>query len=179
MESKTVAMPGAMSLGAVATAAAPAMKPLDAVASPARETKTATEASGISAEQVAEIKAALQAQQKFVAELLEHAARWELEGSELRICFRPDKSTFAGLMEGRETVEKIRAASGKVLGRTVRVCARLESGGAKEENSSRPASNGRTSTQELRAQFENDPMVKSMLQRFGGRISEVKRQTEE
>jgi len=24
----------------------------------------------------------------------------------------------------------------------------------------------------MRAQFENDPMVKSMLQRFGGRISE-------
>jgi hypothetical protein len=30
-------------------------------------------------------------------------------------------------------------------------------------------------TQELRAQFERDPMVKSMLQRFGGKISEVKR----
>jgi hypothetical protein len=82
-------------------------------------------------------------------------------------------------MEGRETLEKIRGVSSKVLGRAVRVCARLESGGAKEENSSRPASNGGMSTQELRAQFENDPMVKSMLQRFGGRISEVKRQTEE
>jgi len=179
MEPKTVAMPGALSLGAAATAAAPAMKPFDAVAAPTRETKTETAAMGISAEQVTEIKAALQAQQKFVAEVLEHAARWELEGSELRICFRPDKSTFAGLMEGRETLEKIRGVSSKVLGRAVRVCARLESGGAKEENSSRPASNGGMSTQELRAQFENDPMVKSMLQRFGGRISEVKRQTKE
>jgi hypothetical protein len=179
MEPKSVAMPGAISLGAAATAAAPAMKPVDAVAAPARETKAETAAIGMSAEQVVEIKAALQAQQKFVAEVLEHAARWELEGSELRICFRPDKSTFAGLMEGRETLEKIRGVSSKVLGRPVRVCARLESGGAKEENSSRPASHGGMSTQELRAQFENDPMVKSMLQRFGGRISEVKRQTEE
>jgi DNA polymerase III subunit gamma/tau len=179
MEPKTVAMPSPLSLGGAATAAAPAMKPVDTVAPPARQTKTDTRAVGITVEQVSEIKAALQAQQKFVAELLEHAARWELEGSELRICFRPDKSTFAGLMEGRETLEKIRATSNKVLGRAVRVCARLESGGAKEENSSRPASNGGTSTQELRAQFENDPMVKSMLQRFGGRISEVKRQTEE
>jgi DNA polymerase-3 subunit gamma/tau len=178
MEPKSVALPGAISLAA-ATAAAPAMKPVDAVAAPARETKTETAAIGMRAEQVAEIKAALQAQQKFVAEVLEHAARWELQGSELRICFRPDKSTFAGLMEGRETLEKIRGVSSKVLGRAVRVCARLESGGAKEENSSRPASNGGMSTQELRAQFENDPMVKSMLQRFGGRISEVKRQTEE
>jgi hypothetical protein len=31
----------------------------------------------------------------------------------------------------------------------------------------------------MRAQFENDPMVKSMLQRFGGRISEVRRREEE
>ncbi len=179
VEPKTVAMPGPRVPGAAGAATAPAMKPVDAPAPAARETTTETAAIGISAEQVAEIKAALQAQQKFVAELLEHAARWELEGSELRICFRPDKSTFAGLMEGRETLEKIRGASSNVLGRAVRVCARLESGGAKEENSSRRASNGRTSTQELRAQFENDPMVKSMLQRFGGRISEVKRQTEE
>jgi len=179
MEPRTTAMPSPLPRGAAATAAAPAMKPVETVAPPARETKTETAAIGITSEQVAEIKAALQAQQKFVAELLEHAARWELEGSELRICFRPDESTFAGLMEGRETLEKIRGVSGKVLGRAVRVCARLESGGAKEENSSRPASNGGTSTLELRAQFENDPMVKSMLQRFGGRISEVKRQTEE
>jgi DNA polymerase-3 subunit gamma/tau len=178
VEPKTVAMPGPR-FPAAGAATAPAMKPVDAPAPAARETTTETAAIGISAEQVAEIKAALQAQQKFVAELLEHAARWELEGSELRICFRPDKSTFAGLMEGRETLEKIRGASSNVLGRAVRVCARLESGGAKEEISSRPASNGGTSTQELRAQFENDPTVKSMLQRFGGRISEVKRQTEE
>jgi DNA polymerase III subunit gamma/tau len=180
-EPKTVAMPTAISHAAAATAAAaaPAMKPIETAPPPVRETKTDAQAIGITAEQVAEIKTALQAQQKFVAELLEHAARWELDGSELRICFRPDKSTFAGLIEGRETLEKIRAASNKVLGRAVRVCARLESGGAKEENSSRPASNCGTSTQELRAQFENDPMVKSMLQRFGGRISEVKRPTEE
>ena len=38
------------------------------------------------------------------------------------------RALFAGLIEGRETLEKIRAASGKVLGRTVRVCAKLESG---------------------------------------------------
>jgi len=170
---------GAISVAGGAAAAAPAMKPVGATPLPARETKTKTETTGISNEEVAEIKSLLQAQQKFVAELLEHASRWELEGSELRICFPPERNTFAGLMEGRETLEKIRAVSGKVLGRAVRVCARLESGGTKEENSSPPASNGGMSTQELRAQFENDPVVKSMLRRFGGRISEVKRPSEE
>jgi len=131
--------------------------------------------SGLEAAQVAEIKTGIQTQQKFIGELLEHSSRWELDGTELRIYFPGEKSTFAGLIEGRDTLEKIRSISGKVLGRTVRVCAKLETSAAKDAEASRAAS----STQELRAQFENDPMVKSMLQRFGGRISEVRRQGEE
>jgi hypothetical protein len=132
-------------------------------------------ASGLDAGQVGQIKAAIAAQQKFIGELLEHSSRWELDGMELRIYFPAEKSTFAGLIEGRDTLEKIRGVSGKVLGRAVRVCAKLETGAAKDANASRAAS----STQEIRAQFENDPMVKSMLQRFGGRISEVRRAGEE
>jgi DNA polymerase-3 subunit gamma/tau len=140
-----------------------------------QERVSAVAVAGMDAGQVTEIKAAIQAQQKFIGELLEHASRWELDGMELRIYFPAEKSTFAGLIEGRDTLEKIRNASGKVLGRAVRVCAKLETGAAKDANASRAAS----STQEIRAQFENDPMVKSMLQRFGGRISEVRRQGEE
>ena len=131
-------------------------------------------ANGLEASQVLEIKAGIQAQQKFIGELIEHASRWELEGMELRIYFPSEKSTFSGLIEGRDTLEKIRSVAGKVLGRAVRVCAKLETGAAKEGNAPRAST-----TQEIRAQFENDPIVKSMLQRFGGRISEVRRQSEE
>jgi DNA polymerase III subunit gamma/tau len=141
---------------------------------PQRE-MTELAATGLDAAQVMEIKAAIQVQQKFIGELLEHSSRWELDGAELRIYFPAEKSTFAGLIEGRDTLEKVRGVSGKVLGRAVRVCAKLETGAAKDANGSRAAG----STQELRAQFENDPMVKSMLQRFGGRISEVRRRGEE
>ncbi len=164
----------ANALGAGGSAGAPAMKPVERVATSIKENKADVVARGLSTEQVTEIKSALEAQQKFIAELLAHASRWELEGSELRIYFPPEESAFAGLMEGRETLEKIRASSNKVLGRAVRVCARLESGAANEASASRAAS-----TQEMRALFENDPMVKSMLQRFGGRISEVRRRTGE
>jgi DNA polymerase-3 subunit gamma/tau len=132
--------------------------------------------SGLTAEKILEIKSAIQAQQKFIGELIEHASRWELEGGELRIYFPPEKSTFSGLMEGRETMEKIRAVSSNVLGRAVRVCARLDSSAANGGNGSRTSANGAPGIQEMRAQFENDPIVKSMLQRFGGRISEVRRQ---
>jgi DNA polymerase-3 subunit gamma/tau len=131
------------------------------------------QAIGISQEHVEEIKAGIQAQQKFLGELVEQSSQWELEGAELRIYFSQKNRTFAELIEGRESLEKIRAISSNVLGRPVRVCAKLE--GVAAASASRSASG----TQELRAQFERDPMVRSMLQRFGGKISEVKRSHEE
>jgi DNA polymerase III subunit gamma/tau len=163
----------AFSSSGSAAAATPALKPVEVAAPAAMEAHSVTIATGLSSEQAAEIKSSVQAQQKFIGELLEHACRWELDGAELRIYFPPENSTFAGLIEGRDTLEKIRASSNKVLGRAVRVCARLDSGAVNDANTSSRAA----STQEMRAQFENDPMVKSMLQRFGGRISEVRRRT--
>jgi len=135
----------------------------------------AAQVSGITEEQVAEIKQLIQAQQKFLGELIEHGTRWELEGVELRIYFSSNNRAFAEMLEGREALEKVRIASSKVLGRAVRVCARLEAVAAAAASASRAGS----ATQELRAQFERDPMVKSMLQRFGGKIAEVKHRPEE
>ena len=132
----------------------------------------AARAEGITPEQVAEIKTAIQAQQKFLGEIVNQGGRWELEGAELRIYFSAEKRAFAEMMEGRDTVEKMRACSSKVLGRPVRVCAKVEAVAA-------AGSRGISGTQELREQFERDPMVRSMLQRFGGKISEVKWRQEE
>ena len=129
---------------------------------------------GLGKAQVAEIMATVQAEKKFIGELLEHARRWELEGAELRLYFAPESRSIAGLLEGRESLEKVRAASSKVLGRSVRVCVKLESGAAGVSAPRAPSG-----TQELREQFERDPMVRAMLQRFGGKISEVKRRQEE
>jgi DNA polymerase III subunit gamma/tau len=133
-----------------------------------------TPASGLDQEQVAEIKSAIQAQQKFLSELLDRGNRWELEGAELRIYFSPTDRAYAEMLEGRDSLEKLRSVSSKVLGRPVRVCAKLEAVAAAAS-----ASHGGPGTQELRAQFERDPVVKSMLQRFGGKITEVKRNPEE
>lgn len=176
-ETRTVAA-NSFGTSGVAAAVAPAMERKDSPAPGTldrREIKSQPVATGMSAEQMTEIKTAIQTQQKFIGQLLEHASGWELEGNELRIYFAPEKRNFAELMEGRETLEKMRISSSKVLGRAVRVCARLESGATKDANASRVAA----STTEMRAQFENDPLVKSMLQRFGGRISEVRRRTED
>jgi DNA polymerase-3 subunit gamma/tau len=131
-------------------------------------------AKGISDEQVLEIRSIIQAQQKFLGELLEHGHRWELDGPELRIFFATDKRPFADMVEGRDSLEKIRAAASRVLNRAVRVCAKIESVAA----TATPASRVPPDSQELRAKFERDPMVRSMLQRFGGKISEVRRRQE-
>jgi DNA polymerase III subunit gamma/tau len=139
-------------------------------AAPAKSNGSAPQTIGITPEQVAEIRAAIQAQQKFLGELMEQSGRWELDGAELRIYFSPDKRPFAEMLEGRDSLEKIRAISSKVLGRAVRVCAKLDAVAA--------AAAMAAGTQELRSQFERDPMVRSVLQRFGGKISEVKRRQE-
>jgi DNA polymerase III subunit gamma/tau len=161
----------------IKTASAPAAE-LPATVSPAPESEPEIEAAaetrtdGITQEQVAEIKTAIQAQQKFLGEIVQQGSRWELEGAELRIYFSADKRAFAEMMEGRDSLEKVRVSSSKVLGRPVRVCARVEAVAA-------TAPRGILGTQELREQFERDPMVRSMLQRFGGKISEVKWRQEE
>jgi DNA polymerase-3 subunit gamma/tau len=134
----------------------------------AKSSGVAVQLSGISAEQVAKIKAEIQAQQKFLGELVDQSSRWELDGAELRIYFSPEKRPFAEMLEGRDSLERVRATSSNVLGRPLRVCAKLDAVAA-------AAASATGGTQELRAQFERDPMVRSMLQRFGGKISEVRR----
>jgi hypothetical protein len=142
--------------------------------------------SGISDAQVAEIKAIVQDEKKFVGGLLEQSGRWQLEGAELRIFFAAEKRAFAELLEARESLEKIRNVAGKVLGRPVRVCAKIETmaavaaaagagssrgtnGGPGQNSARRPESDP-----DLLARFERDPMVRSMMDRFGGKISQVK-----
>jgi hypothetical protein len=70
-------------------------------------------------------------------------------------------------------LEKLRGISSNVLGRAIRVCAKLAA------STSPQAVRAGSDQQELRARFERDPMVRSILQRFGGKISEVRRAQEE
>jgi len=68
----------------------------------------------------------------------------------------------------------LRTIASRILGHTVRVCVKLEAVPVSDAS-------GRTSlgTRELRAKFEQDPIVRAMLERFGGQISDVKRRSEE
>jgi hypothetical protein len=72
------------------------------------------------------------------------------------------------MLQARDPMERLRTVLNQVVGEPLRVCVKLESGRAAVPRSS-----------ELRARFEEDPIVRAMLEKFGGQISKVKRPGEE
>jgi hypothetical protein len=100
--------------------------------------------------------------------MVEHATRWEIEGGELHLFFPTESRSLAEMLQARDPMERLRTVLNQVVGEPLRVCVKLESGRASVPRSS-----------ELRARFEEDPIVRAMLERFGGQISKVKRPGEE
>jgi DNA polymerase III subunit gamma/tau len=130
----------------------------------ARSAETAS--GGLGSAQLDAVKAALQSS-KLLSSFLEHATRCEIEASEFRLFFAAENRTLTEMLP-REAMERLRTAVQEVVGQPLRVCVKLDSG---------RAGMGRTS--ELRARFEEDPIVRAMLEKFGGQISSVKRPGEE
>jgi DNA polymerase-3 subunit gamma/tau len=149
-----------------ASAAAPALEH-------AENSDTAISGAGLDAAQVQAIKTESFSQSQFLGELLEHAFRWELDAGEVRLYFPTERRNFAELLQSRDRIEKLRTIASGVLGQQVRVCVKLEAAPVVAAKV-RAGESGR----ELRARFEQDPIVRGMVERFGGRISEVKRRDE-
>jgi DNA polymerase III subunit gamma/tau len=123
--------------------------------------------SGLGSAQVDAIKTALKGQ-KFLWSMIEAATRWEVESGELRLFFPTESRALAEMLQARDPMERLRTVLNQVTGQPLRVCVRLEAGrGSANRNS------------ELRARFEEDPIVRAMLERFGGQISNVKPPSEE
>jgi hypothetical protein len=101
--------------------------------------------------------------------MVEHATRWEIAGGEILLFFPTESRALAEMLQSRDPMERLRTVLNQVVGQPLRVCVKLESGRAPVV--------GRSS--ELRARFEEDPIVRAMLERFGGQISKIKRPGEE
>ena len=125
---------------------------------------------GIEAAQVEAIKVAALEQQKFLGELVEQASRWEREGAEVRLFFPTERRALAEMLQSREQMETLRNIAQRVVGQGVRVCVKLEASPV-----AAPEFRAAGVSRELRARFERDPIVRAMLERFGGQISDVKR----
>jgi DNA polymerase III subunit gamma/tau len=148
----------------------PRAVPTPVPASPPRIVARAAEdaTGGLASAQVDAIKAALQ-NQKFLWSMVEHATRWEIDGGELRLFFPTESRALAEMLQARDPMERLRTVLNQVVGQPLRVCVKLESGRAPVV--------GRGS--ELRARFEEDPIVRAMLEKFGGQISKIKRPGED
>jgi hypothetical protein len=144
--------------------------------------RTGVAGEGLSNEQVDAIKAAVLSQQKFLGELIEHAARWEMSSGELRLIFSTENRPLAEMLQARDPMERLRNIAAGILGQPVRVCVKLES--MPVANTASPSNTGTNlganlGNRELRAKFEHDPIVRAMMERFGGQISDVKRRSED
>jgi DNA polymerase-3 subunit gamma/tau len=148
----------------VAAAVPIATKPEGAVA------RMVSVGGGLEAAQVEAIKVAALEQQKFLGELVEQASRWERDGAEVRLFFPTERRALAEMLQSREQMETLRNIAQRVVGQGVRVCVKLEASPV-----AAPEFRAAGVSRELRAQFERDPIVRAMLERFGGQISDVKR----
>jgi len=121
---------------------------------------------GLSSVQLNAIKEALQGS-KLLSSFLEQATRCETEGGEFRLFFPAENRALAEMLP-REAMERLRTAVQQVVGQPLRVCVKLD-----------PVRATTARASELRARFEEDPIVRAMLEKFGGQISKVKRPGEE
>jgi len=144
-------------------------RPVPVPASPPRVVAKAAAShfSGLAAAQMEAIQSQLQSQ-KFLWSMVEHATRWELAGSEMSLYFPPESRALAEMLQARDPMEKLRTVLSSVMGQPLRVCVKLDSSRSAPPRAS-----------ELRARMEEDPIVRAMLERFGGTISEVKRRSED
>ena len=106
--------------------------------------------------------------QRFLWSLLEHATRWEMEGGEFRLFFSTENRALAEMLP-REAMERLRTAVNQVVGQPLRVCVKLDSSAGRSEPQLRNCARG----------LKQDPIVRAMLEKFGGQISRVKRPGEE
>lgn len=138
--------------------------------------RTAGSFQGIEAMHVESILTAVRGQTKMLATLVEQVTRWELDGSEMHVYFPRDRSALAEMLETtRDAMERLRTIASQVMGQPLRVCVKLDAAAT----GSAPAPVRRAASTDLRAKFERDPVVRAMLERFGGEIRDVRRRDED
>jgi DNA polymerase III subunit gamma/tau len=118
-------------------------------------------------EQVKAILAGV-ASSKFLASMLDSVAAWQTQSGELHLIFPAESRNISEMLQAKDPMEKLRTVLTQVLGQPLRVCVKLDA--------SRMAVSKQS---ELRSQFEQDPIVRAMLEKFGGKISSVRHPGEE
>jgi DNA polymerase-3 subunit gamma/tau len=108
------------------------------------------------------------ASSRFLASMLDSVAAWQTQSGELHLIFPAESRSIAEMLQAKEPMEKLRTVLAQVLGQQLRVCVKLDA-----------SRNAVSKQSELRAKFEQDPIVRAMLEKFGGKISSVRYPGEE
>jgi DNA polymerase III gamma/tau subunit len=159
------AAPAPIAAPVTAPTIAPAVAPI-AAASVAPATPSAASAGkvALTPEQIEKIRALLVGS-KFLLSMLDEVTSWEMGNGEMQLFFHPDSRSLSEMLQAKDPMERLRNALAQVLGQPLRVCVKLDASRAA------PAA----PNSELKARFEQDPIVRAMLEKFGGQISNVKR----
>ncbi len=83
-------------------------------------------ANGLSPGQIKAITVAVSAQQKFVAEIVQQAHRWDWDGDTLRIYFSAPKRSFGEMLQSRDALLKVQNAAQGILGVEAKVGVQIE-----------------------------------------------------
>jgi hypothetical protein len=108
------------------------------------------------------------ASQRFLATLIDSVAAWQIQNGEVHLVFPAESRNISEMLQAKDPMDKLRTVLHQVLGQPLRVCVKLDA--------TRKAASPHS---ELRSKFEEDPIVRAMIQKFGGQISNVKRPGEE
>ena len=171
---RSAALPAAAKRGEKLDAA-PMAAPV-ATAPPSVIAQSASTMDGLEAAQVDALLSAIRDRKKMLASMIEHVTRWELSGGEMRLYFPGERRAVAEMLQARDSMEGLRIIASEVLGQPLRVCVKLDPARTSGAPTGAIASRGRS---EMRAKFEQDPVVRAMLERFGGEIKDVRRRDEE
>ncbi|MFQ5817535.1 MAG: DNA polymerase III subunit gamma/tau [Terriglobia bacterium] len=119
----------------------------------------AASATGLTAEQVQRIKAAVYEHSKFLGSFVDQVADWQWQNRELVLWFAPENRTLAQMLDSKQQ-ETLGRILSEVLGQKARVTVKLGRAAA------RPA----PAMPDVEARARNHPVVQALYHRLGGKL---------
>lgn len=104
---------------------------------------------------------------------LEEASWIEIAGDSLQIAFHEKHAFFKEKVEGKDSLDYLRRVARETAGRELEVRVTVAAPGVADGRAPAPAESAETQKQRLREAAEKAPLVRTLLDAFGGQIVDV------
>jgi hypothetical protein len=104
---------------------------------------------------------------------LEEASWIEIAGDSLQIAFHGKHAFFKEKVEGKDSLDYLRRVAHETAGRELEVRVTVAAVGVADGRAPSPAESAETQKQRLREAAEKAPLVRTLLDTFGGQIVDV------